>query len=159
MDPQIPVQIAGQIEAYMEGIKAILWFVSLVNVIFLGLLSLFGYWIWDLNKKIATAVTGADCELRNNHHYEDTEKLRLEVKGDIEKHGLQVDKDLKEMTDRFAYGMKRLSKESESAIKSLKAIFVEHNKALSAQNQINVDQHQKNFEALVGVLKDIGTKA
>ena len=49
----------------------------------LAMVAMYGYWIWDLNKKISTAVTGAECESRNESQYGCTRDLRLEVKDDV----------------------------------------------------------------------------
>ena len=138
MDPVISTQIADQIAMQMEGIKSFIWFVSIINTIFLALASLYGYWIWDVHKKVGSSVSGADCELRNDKHYADVENLRLEIKGDSEKLG-----------DGFSKDLARASKERDAAIFALKEQVV-------AFMDKSSSQHQSNFEVLVQVLRDIG---
>ena len=138
------------------SITMIMWIVGISLSLMMGTLALYGKWIWDLNKKVAHAVTGSECEKRNENHYGENKDLRLEVKKDIEILGTHFEKDMRHMSDRFADGMKRLGTERDHAISDLKEQIINHHKIIAAQNQANLDQHQANFELLVGVLKEIG---
>lgn len=138
MDSQLAAQISEQVALHTQGTQTLVWFITVVNAIFLGLLSLFGYWIWDLNKKVGKTVSGPECELRNDKHYSDVEKLRLEIKDDSEK-----------LSERLTKGLERSSRERDAAIKALEK------KVDGFMATVN-DQQQSNFKVLVGVLRDIG---
>lgn len=138
MDPEIATHISDQIAIHMQGIETLVWFITTINAIFLGLLALFGYWIWDVHKKAGSAVSGPECEKRNDKHYDDVESLRLEIKGDSDRLG-----------DSFSKDLARASKERDTAILALKEQVV-------AFMDKSSSQHQANFEVLVEVLRDIG---
>lgn len=138
MDPQVSAQITSQIELQMEMIQILFWFVGIVTTIFLSLITLFGYWIWDLNRKVGRAVSGPECEKRNGKHYGDVENLRLEIKDDSEK-----------LSERLTKGLERSSRERDAAIKALE-------KKVDGFMSTVTNQQQSNFEVLVGVLRDIG---
>ena len=137
MDSVLLTQIADQIALQIGGVKNIIWFITVVNAIFLALLSLFGYWIWDLNKKVGMAVSGPECEARNNSQFLNTETLRLEIKADAEK-----------LAERFSQDLEKSGKQRDAAIAALGgqlSLFM---------NKVS-DQHQANFEILVEALRDI----
>ncbi len=81
-----------------DQIQIILWAIGIANTFMLFTLSLYGKWIWDLNKKVAKAVTGPECETRNTAQYEDTENLRLEVKEDFKELRRAIQESVKDMT-------------------------------------------------------------
>lgn len=147
----------------MEGMEAVnkivtlfAWIMGIETTIGLFLFGLYGKWIWDINRKVSTAVTGSKCESRNDNHYDDAKDLRLEIKSDIEKIGKSFDADIEKIGARFSEGIMRLSRERDANMKSLKEQLIDHNKMIAAQNQANIDQQQNNFEMVVGVLEKIG---
>ena len=71
------------VQAQAQDITSIFWLIGIAITIMMGVLSIYGYWIWDLHKKIGRSVDGDSCERRNEKHYGDVEKLRLEIKGDF----------------------------------------------------------------------------
>lgn len=81
-----------------DQIQIILWAIGIANTVTLFMLSLYGKWIWDLNKKIAISVTGPECEVRNKDQYADTEQLRLEVKEDFKELRRTIQESVKDMT-------------------------------------------------------------
>ncbi len=70
-------------QAQAQDITSVLWLIGIAMTIMMGILSIYGYWIWDLHKKTGKTVSGDDCERRNEKHYGDVEKLRLEIKTDF----------------------------------------------------------------------------
>jgi hypothetical protein len=140
MDLEVSAQIANQIALQMEGIKALIWFFGIVNTMLLALGTLYGYWLWDLNRKVGVAVTGAECEARNNSQFANTGDLRLEIKDDSET-----------LTKRFTEGLARSDRERDTALASLQ-------KQIEAFMTNSESQHQNNFETVVDVLREIGCK-
>ncbi len=132
-----------------DQITALISLIAIVFTVVMGMLTLYGYWIWDLNKKVSSSVAGPDCEQRNENHYQEAKSLRLEVKADFEKMSAEVSR-------RFSEGMARLSREREVSINSLKDQLDIYNNMVLANNKANVEQHQANFELLVDALKEIG---
>ena len=149
MDSQLSIQIAEQVSLQMESLKYLMWFVGVTVTIVLGFVALYGYWIWDLNKKVGVSVSGSDCELRNDKHYSDVGNLRLEIKGDSEKLGQSFKENSEKLGRSFKENLERSSRERDSAIKALEK------KVDGFMATVN-DQQQSNFKVLVGVLRDIG---
>lgn len=134
----------------------LLWVIGISIGLMSLTLGLYGRWIWDLNRKVSDVVTGSECETRNENHYGGVKELRLEVKADIKEIAEEFDKDLRSIGDRFSSALKQLSKERDISMNSLEKQLIIHNKAASDQYQANIDQNQKNFDALVKVLEKIG---
>jgi hypothetical protein len=136
----------------------LLWVIGISIGLMSLTLGLYGRWIWDLNRKISNVVTGHECEIRNDNHYGGVKELRLEVKADIKEIVEEFDKDLGLIGDRFSSALKQLSKERDISMSSLEKQLIIHNKVAFEQYQANIDQNQKNFDALVKVLEKIGCK-
>lgn len=134
------------IQSQITTLIAVMGIWSTLNV---GILIMYGRWIWELNKKSSKGVAGSDCEQRNENHYKDAKAMRLEVKADFEKMAIEVSK-------RFSEGMARLSREREVSINSLKDQLDIYNSMVLANNKANTEQHQANFALLVDALKEIG---
>lgn len=138
METEIATQVAAQLQIQATGMRNMMWFMVVVNGIFLALISLFGYWIWDLNKKVGRAVQGSDCEERNKLQYATTEKLRLEIK-----------EDAKMLADKFSQDLEKSSVQRDKAIASLQAQLTLYTEKVGLQQQAN-------FDVIVDVLREIG---
>jgi hypothetical protein len=137
-------------------ITSLITLMSIISVITMGILILYGKWIWDLNKKVSTSVNGPDCEQRNENHYKDAKELRLEVKADFREMSENMTNEMEKVSKRFAEGMSRLGKEREVSIGALKEQLGIYNNMVLANSKANVEQHQENFKLLVDALKEIG---